>query len=441
MLHTVDVTWGYDPDIKYTKVEYKKSGDTTYTTPTTSTNPTTENFYKLQLEDKSYYSVKLTEYPVCCCTPIPREYIFYFDTANVSTTTTTSTTSTSTTTTIFIPPVQQTFTGLASPKQLVYNTANSTMYYIDGDAPHSLIRFDPATAQTVSDFVEVDPTNIGMVKPVAIVLVNNKLYFQGDSTGGMMIVDCASNTLTKTIAYGNDGPSKRQNIYVIDNIIYAYGLDAKAFITIDPTTDTTGSNFILDQNTTYNTASLVDDTVNSKIWALQSDEINSAPARAISYLKSDLTTVVDIINNISVKQSQNGKVDIGAAWYDTTTHEIWFVAVGDNTLNVINTDSASLTHQIPIPNEGFLYTYLQPSYFQKNDTLYITGIVGNSPSDTNTRTYTVDRANYALAGVNDTQINISFAFADSTGFTYTGVPGKSSPDAGYLTDGEIIVYG
>lgn len=431
------ISWDYDPDIVSTKVQYKKASDTDFTTPTAN-NPTTDTSYNLYLEDGFYYDVMLTakKDSICNCTAKPVLYKFLINSAD-NTTTTTSTT-TSTTTTIYIPPVQKTFTDLASPYTLLYNSTNKNIYYTDPDEANGLLKFDPTTAQDKSDFSYVDAANISNLKLKAAVYDanNNAIYAHGDNSGGAIKVDCSTDTVSTTYTYGANSAFNRQNMFLINGVVYAYTLTGNKFYTINTADGTTGT-FVPPDNGSFVNANLLD-SGGSKIWLLQG---GGTTARAVSFLNSDLSTIVDEVDAIATKVNSTGRVDVEPGWYDIVTNEIWFVSPGDNYIGVIDATTATLTHTIPIDTEGYSYAQLSAAYYSAGDDLYFTGNYVNTSSDFVNRTVLVDRTNHTISGVSDITFTKQFVFADSTGFSYVGVPGASSPTTGYDTDGEIKVYG
>lgn len=452
-ISNVDIVWDYDPNIVETLVEYKKDTEDTYIKPTAYPNPTTANKYILALEEGKYYNIRLTSKMVGNCTPSPIEYRFLFNpsghttttttTSTTSTTTSTTSTTTSTTTTIYIPPVQKEFINLASPYTLMYNSVNDNFYFTDYDAPHSLRKFDPATAQDEGDFVDVASGDIGAFRLGAAVYdsAHDTLYAHGDISSGLIIVDCSTDTVLKVISYGSNSLSNRQDMYLISGIVYAYTLSGNKFVTVSTSTNNKGNDFIPDSNGSYPTGSLIDDG-GSKIWILQS---GGGAARAISYNKSDLTTVVDTVNTIAQVMGANGHIEVSSGWYDSSSKEIWFSSPGDNYIGVIDTQTGTLSHTINIPMEGKGFSYLKEIHYSPNDGLYFTGRLTDSTTDAGIfRTYLMDRNNYKIAGKTNTQLSGKFIHATSTDKDYvasTGLVWWNTPNTGYDTDGKIVVYG
>lgn len=448
-LGSVTISWDYDPNINSVKVEYKKQSETAWTVPTSSTNPTIGTSYPLILETEVFYDIKLTAAMASGCTPLPVIYQFVLNpdgnttttTTTTSTTTTTTSTTSTTTTTLFVPPVQKTFANLASPYTLMYNSTNHNIYFTDYDAPHSLRYFDPATAQDQSDFVDVDSTNIGLMHLGAAVYnaATNKVYAHGDDSGGMIIVDCSDNTLSKTIAYGADQLSNRQQMYLIDGTVYAYTLSGNKFVTVDTITEVMGTDFVPDSNSTYPVSSMIQ--AGTKLWVIQS---GGSAARAISYNLSDLTTVVNVINNIATQLNSTGHIDVNTAWLDSSTGEIWFCSPGDQYIGVINTNTFTLSHTIPVPMGGKTYARLSARYYAPTDTLYFSGALTNNSLDPGQEaTFAIDRTHYTTTGSTANSYG-QFVFAESTGFSYVAIGGLvywNTPNTGYDTDGQVVVYG
>lgn len=57
---TANIEWDFVPGSLYTTVEYKLASSNVWITPTTPTNPTTQNEYTIVLQESTYYDIRLT---------------------------------------------------------------------------------------------------------------------------------------------------------------------------------------------------------------------------------------------------------------------------------------------------------------------------------------------------------------------------------------------
>src|SRR5437016_4506047 len=60
------ITWTFVPGSLSTLVEYRVTGTTTWTQPTSPNNPTPGNSYPLVINDNTYYDIRLTTNGIRC---------------------------------------------------------------------------------------------------------------------------------------------------------------------------------------------------------------------------------------------------------------------------------------------------------------------------------------------------------------------------------------
>lgn len=429
-----------------TLIEYKKYGDSAWTVPTTPSNPTSLTTYPLSLEEGYSYYVRASAIGISCS---KGSVITTVSIPAITTTTTTSSTTTTTTTGIPIP-VQE-IINLGTPNGIAFNQNNNRMYYIDFDTIGTLSitdggvgYYNPLTATSISDITYPVSARGMMLEHMAYDSTNNKLFIHGRKSGGMLIYNCATNIVDTTIAYGSNGNSvaTRQKVYSIGNRIYGGYSAIGGFVVVDPTTNTRLTDFIPPNTGSFATFRMV--VAGSELWLFETSSA-STPSRVLIYSMSDLSSPIATISNIDTVQIPGGTYEISdSVYYDAPTNSVWFVSFGSLQIIAISTASRTIIHTTTIPSEGKAMALMNPVYRQSSDTLYMSGILANSFTDSGLpRIYQIDKTTGNIIATFTTFSIGSLTYCPLNNSNYAVVPGLASysiPNTGYDTDGKIITY-
>jgi hypothetical protein len=438
-----------------TLIEYKEYGANTWVVPSSPPNPTTGTSYPLQLEEGKSYYIGVSAIGTQCS---PRRVIKAISippptttTTTTSTSTTTTTSSTTTTTTTGAPVPVQEITDLGTPNSIVFNGNNNLMYYIDFDTIGNLSitdggvgYFNPLTATNISDITYPISARGMMLEHMAYNQENNKLFIHGRKSGGMVVYNCATNTVMTTIPYGSNGNSvtTRQKVYSIGDKIYGGYAAIGGFVVVDPSTNNQLPDFVPPNVGTYATFRMVE--VGTELWLFETSSA-STPSRVLIYNINDITTPIHTITDIDDTLAVSGTYEISdTLYYDSSNNKIWFVSYGGFMIKAISTISRTVVNNTPIPSEGKQIALMQPIYRASSNTLYISGALADSFSDPGIqRMYQIDKTTgNILATFTDLAIG-HLSYCPLNNNNYAVVPGRASfnvPNTGYDTDGKIITY-
>src|SRR5882757_1254982 len=443
---TRNVTFNPTAGSTGTLIEYKKYGETMWVVPTVPSNPTSLTTYPLSLEEGYSYYIRASAIGLNCS---KGSVITTVSIPAITTTTTTSSTTTTTTTGIPIP-VQE-IINLGTPNGIAFNQNNNRMYYIDFDTIGTLSitdggvgYYNPLTATSISDITYPVSARGMMLEHMAYDSTNNKLFIHGRKSGGMLIYNCATNIVDTTIAYGSNGNSvaTRQKVYSIGNRIYGGYSAIGGFVVVDPTTNTRLTDFIPPNTGSFATFRMV--VAGSELWLFETSSA-STPSRVLIYSMSDLSSPIATINNIDTVQIPGGTYEISdSIYYDAPTNSVWFVSFGSLQIIAISASSRTIINTTTIPSEGKAMALMNPVYRQSSDTLYMSGILANSFTDSGLpRIYQIDKTTGNIIATFTTFSIGSLTYCPLNNSNYAVVPGLASysiPNTGYDTDGKIITY-
>lgn len=429
-----------------TLIEYKKYGDPTWTVPSTPPNPTALSIYPLSLEQGFSYYIRVSAISINCSKGA------VITTINIpATTTTTTTSSTTTTTTTGAPIPVQEIINLGTPNGIAFNQNNNRMYYIDFDTIGTLSitdggvgYYNPLTATTIADITYPVSARGMMLEHMVYNSTNNKLFIHGRKSGGMLIYNCATNTVDTTIAYGSNGNSvaTRQKVYSIGNRIYGGYASIGGFVVVDPATNTRLADFIPPNTGSFATFRML--VVGSELWLFETSSA-STQSRILIYPISDLSAPIATISNIDTVQVPGGTYEVSdSVYYDAPTNKVWFISYGGLQIKAISVSSRTIVNTTTIPSEGKAMALMGPVYRQSSDTLYVSGTLANSFTDSGLqRIYQIDKTTANIIATFNTAAIGGLVYCPLNNSNYAVVPGLASysiPNTGYDTDGKIITY-
>lgn len=351
------------------------------------------------------------------------------------------------------PVVVTDFKDLASPRQSVYNPVNKMVYFIDYDNNTAgLWYFDPVTAKTPADFVSVPGTNAPGQQDNSMRFISmaydqtrNKIYVQGENSSGLLIIDCATNTVTNTVTYGTNGRFKRQNVVIVGNNVWAYDLVALAWQVISMDTETIIGQFVLadiPSGSGYSSSFIA--IINNLMWVLLTS--STSPSMIAVYnitagIPDYTTDLVHSITGIGSALSYDGKIEVAPIYGDEAKSTVYAPATGDSTIFTFDSVTYASKTSIAIPLEGKSFASMNMQFRSTTGQLYATGVlVDSSGGNQISRTYNIDRDNQTILNTLDGVSYGNFAYVPDVDLSYVCeefLTFYSVPNTGYLTDGVI----
>lgn len=349
-----------------------------------------------------------------------------------------------------LPVIVDEIINLGSPDKLFYNPHDNLIYYLESDSvaakPElssvlgSIGYFNPVTATSIND-ITYPVTSYGAGSSSGIYSPTvNKIYCQGYNSGGLVIFDCTSKTVTKKIPYGSLNSSQMGSVYLVGDKIYANFTGISGFKVVDTNTDNQLPDYIPSGGSGHTQFFLI--STGSLMWVFYTGSL-SAVSKVVIYNQNDLTTPLQTINNLDTTPAGNSRYTITEPQIDFNNSKIWYSGIGESHIYSIDINTRAIVDNIAINRNGFSYVGVRALRHEKSQILYFSGAYQNSPFDPGSPvTFRMDTE---LGQIIQTY-NVSFSnfeFSPINNRTYAGSPGRhvySSPNTGYDSDGKIIVY-
>lgn len=354
------------------------------------------------------------------------------------------------------PTIATEFDGLATPLGAVYDSVTGNIYFIDrDDSTAGVWYFNPETAQTKADFHIVPgtiltadsssaiypPRSMGMTD---IVYYAGYIFVHGAYSGGMLVIECSTNTVVATITEGSNGDFQRQNMLLNGTNIWAYHLSGTAFSVINGDTQTVTGSFDISSVPGYSShGSALPKVINGKLWILLTSSTAASIIRVYNNnvaIPNYTTDLVGSINDIDTITNYDGKLECTDMFWDEANGVVYVPSKGDNKVFVYDDTSYSLVGTIDLTMEGKTYSSLSGIIRTTTSQYYLTGILLDGATDTAQlfRTYELNRTTHVISNtLTDTKYS-AMIYVSATGFNYTTIPGSGYPTSGYDTDGKIL---
>lgn len=341
---------------------------------------------------------------------------------------------------------QTVFMGFASPLTPGQSVVNNLLYYSDASLD-GVVYFNPLTITggTVGSGDPKNPQFISMgsgCRPTGALYssVTDRFYVNSFNGGGLTVISCSANTVTKTIPYGTDGSFSRGSVFLIDALNEIWAVGNSGFLRIDANTEIpiTGSSFTA-------TGSIYATSVNNKIYVTYDGSNNYIKVYDLSL--NLITTITGMCQNFS----NSGNYTSRGIYTDFFNNKIYLGEIS-TTGGIIIVDAVTdtISSRYPINKEGF--TYASPgviAFHPLRNSAYVGGslFTNSDASDAVPRVWEFD----IISGITQTITpSVNVAITSIIPYTnngiinvYIGSQGEvpeSVPNTNQYTDGVIQTF-
>ena len=394
------VSWNPIPGATGYLIEYKAEGDSSYTTPPIPPNPTLDTEYIVDLTPGVTYTIRLTTFVNGKkCTPTLKQitaagggstFIWITDTFSCEQEGSFTLTNT--------------YSNFISPANIFWEESLGKFVVIDIDDPNGLVyTIDPNTFTGYADRVVISGTAGGQTRiggdydPV-----NKKVWYVGDNTSGVKVVDIVANS-TQTFNFGTNGAFTRMFTKVLGDSVYcgsransSLPMDIIIFDKNNPTfPPVTRLNASIPSGNIYFDDAFNIFKVQNELWVVALQRGNGNIAR----YNLDLTTLLGVFTLPGITLWESS-LFWQSHYYDEPKNKFYSEDFGSNKLFVIDTSNlgaVTITNTEVMKNRR---DRLKAVYnMVKNDLtdeLYFSGNDMDNTGGLNkvARTYVVDRDNF-----------------------------------------------
>ena len=338
-----------------------------------------------------------------------------------------------------------TFSNFSSPAMLHFDSVKDRVYVIDhDDADGNIQWFTPGTfAGTGSMTVYA-----GIKKTLysfQVDKVRKKFYLAGQNTGGLMVFDTATDTLSAVVAYGADTAFGRLNVELENDTIFCSYKNGgtNQLVIINPNTLTVTSTLdvsTLPSGTSYLASGFRLRAVGSEMWSV------AGAGRAASGIARYDSTFSTLLGTITLTGSATipgwGSSSFwGNCFFDSAKDRFYVNDIGSSKLFVVDTTTNTVIKTYTFENrEGKDYAEFSYKLDENTGKLFL-GYTGmDSPSDATKilRTYTLDRDTLDIELFIPGLFLGSAEFQTGTPFVWSCYPNVTSWSGGaWATDGTI----
>lgn len=438
-LTSVDINYTVLPGTSYV-ITYKKSTDTTWIVP--PGNPTNVSPFTINgLETEIQYDIRIQNN----CGVVSTQF-----------------TPTSESTTIWIEDtftceqdqpfnLSDTYTGFSSPLDLLWD-ADKGRFYV-GDADDVLGVFYWFNPDTITGFGSVTHIPGSITPDINMVKVDpqyRRIYSSGDNSGGMMVLDIASDTST-LLPYGTNtggvgGVGRRAPIGISSDRVYCFSKTPDNFIRIYNRVDLSFISQInissIPSSGIYLTQGFNVLFVGSEIWVTASARPNGNIAR----YNSDFTVLNGVITLPGIAFAFGTSQYWQASYYDVLNNKVYIGDMGSKKYFVINTTTAAIEQNIQLNNfRGKLYSVFSFTKNELDASIYMQARGVNTLSDgtPNFKLYKLDPATglitFLYPDAQASQLALRAGTTEQWGIN-SGRFIWDSPNTGWDTDGLILKY-
>jgi hypothetical protein len=422
-----------------TQIEIRQEGETTWVVPNTPANPTTFSTYPLTLDDSYAWSVRVYAIGINCS---PR-YKYVTIPAGASEDTLIWVENTYSCEQDSPLTIVNTYTGFSTPFLVYPNPNNGMCYVVDSDySVCNTYKFDPSSFSGIGSITTI----AGQYTHVYSGLVDeqyNRLYLTGRNTGGLKVLDMATDTYS-TVPYGSDGVTfNRQLLFMTTDNIFCYDFFADQFITIlrsDLSTVSTVSATAYPSGSIYLRQSKLYQ-VENEIWSISEFRNNGT----IGIYSSDFTTLVTTITVPGVTGENGGSAFRQNGYYDSVNGKFYLSDAGSKKVFIIDAATRVVSHTITFTNifgknnvyAGIYKDSLTGDYFIFANCYNTAGV------DMTNKSYKLDPITYSFENFFPGVIIAELYYQPGTNVLWAangGVPIWATPNTGYSTDGFITKF-
>lgn len=341
--------------------------------------------------------------------------------------------------------IDATYTGFSSPYGMQWDSIKQRFYVVDAD--DMLGNFWWFNPNTITGFVSANHLSGSTtdINAWAFDKVNRRIYATGDGSGGMKVLDIATDTVS-TLAYGTNvspGSGVRAPIGLTASTIYAFVKNEDKIRLYNRSTLAFLSEITISSipsASTYLTQGFSLLFVGSEIWVTAAARANGNIAR----YNANFTALNGTITLPGIATAFTGGYWQGSL-YDAVNNKVYVADDGSKKVFVIDTTTASILHTISLNNfRGKAYSDFSITKNELDGNIYIQAKGVNSLGDVS--------PNYKLYKLNSTTGNIVSMYPDTqaavlvnrtgTGEQWGNQPGlvSWSGTPGWNTDGLILKY-
>jgi hypothetical protein len=418
-----------------TLIEVREQGDTVWTTPSTSPNPTLFSSYTLVLDNTLNYDVRVSANGGNCTKKYRYIQILNDDESFVWVA------DDITCETEGGYEVVKTITGLSSPVATWFDTISGMMYVADlDDTTGNVYWFDPATATTIGDMIYSTALVQGNLTNGIFDPLYRRIYFVGNNSNGLIVYDIDTDSIS-TVAFGSNGSFFRTLLEIFDDKIYCNDASTSIII-IDRASLTitlTKSIASIPTPAHFNTGPYTITEVGSELWVVS----NNADLATVGVYSQDLSTLIDDITLPGALVYSFGNY-WQTIFYDSTTNKVYVGDTGSSKRFVIDgTSRTILNTQTAQDKQG--KSFVSHNWFVDpvTNNFYTTYSATNSSADGSpiVRIYPEDRTTYAYSNMFVGQFYRDLVVVDGTDQLVGCSTGllQASGVPGWQTDGSITV--
>lgn len=345
--------------------------------------------------------------------------------------------------------LSNTYTGFSSPLTATWDQISGRYYVVDADdSLGTFWWFNPDTITGFPSANHISGSITNDINTYAIDKVNRRIYSAGDNSGGMLVLNMATNVVS-TLAYGVDsgppgGVAVRAPIGLSSDKIYAFCKNPNVVRTYNRTTLA----FIAEVNksaipssSTYLSGGFSVQFVGSEIWVIAAARSEPKIAR----YNSDFTSLIGTITLPGVATAYSGLYWMGS-YYDEANNKVYIGDIGSKKYFVIDSSTGSVLKNIQLTNSrGKSYYNFSFIKNELDGSIYMQTQGANALTDST--------PNYKLYKINSSTGDIVFMYPNAQATTLSlrtgtseqwgvnsGLVIWSSPNTGYNTDGLILKY-
>jgi len=317
--------------------------------------------------------------------------------------------------------VVKTISGLSSPYTAWYDVASNLVYIADqDDAAGNVYWFNPDTATLPAHMTHstqiIDPAlyNTYIDGP------NKKIYFVGANTGGMLVYNIITDTVTTPAAFGTNGAFNRTLLTVTSNRIYCNDA-AISIIIINRETQTILSTvpiagIPLNGNFLGGVIQLIEATATNELYAITS---NGTTGTVGVYNTALDTSIAVITLPGAATWTGGGSKYWQGGFYDPVSQRMFITDIGSSKLFIIDVVTHTVVQTIDAVNrQGKANAGYNGMINPVNGDLYIgyTGINNSVDASPIKRMYLMNRTGFVFSNMFENQYYINGA----------GIPGTTN---------------
>lgn len=342
--------------------------------------------------------------------------------------------------------LQNTYTGFSSPYALFWYANKNRFYMVDADdGVGHFSWFNPDTITGLPSLNHLTDTAYSDINTWLFDKTYGRIYATGDQSGGMKVVDLATDTVT-TLAYGTNtspGSASRSPLGVNSTTLYAFSKGQGLIKIYDRATLTPGTDIVISTvpSPTNLSQGFQLQFIGSEIWVIANGRNIGTVARYNSTFTSLLGTIT-LPGIATAYSSQYWQ----PSYYDADNNKLYICDDGSKKIFVIDTTTNSIitTHSL-INFRGKQYADFSITKNELDGYIYIQATGRNTLSDAspNYKLYKVSASTGEIVTMYPDVQAIALVNRTGTNEQWGCQPGVviwNTPNTGYSTDGLILKY-